>query len=111
MTWKRKENKYLGVNNLSDKETKENKELKSKPQIDQYLMSVPEHGKYLGLENVSKLYYVLFNIDFLYRFIGFKRLLRQFRNIGFVPLHPVQGAGSQLEAIQQRQILPNKRTQ
>ena len=55
MTWKRKENKYLGVNNLSDKETKENKELKSKPQIDQYLMSVPEHGKYLGLENVSKL--------------------------------------------------------
>ena len=28
MGWKRKENKYLGINNLSEKETKDNKELK-----------------------------------------------------------------------------------
>jgi hypothetical protein len=53
MNWKKRENKYLGVNSITDKESKEQKELEKSKKIDQYLSRFPENEKYLGFENVS----------------------------------------------------------
>ena len=53
MNWKKRENKYLGANSITDKEAKEQKELDKSKKIDQYLSKFPDNEKYLGFENVS----------------------------------------------------------
>ena len=53
MGWKKKENKFLGNNSLSDREFKEKRELDQKKKVDQYIGKFPANENYLGFENVS----------------------------------------------------------
>ena len=59
--WKKKENKYMGINSISEKESKDLKDLKTKAQIDQYISAVPDNGRYLGFENVSNLFNTIYS--------------------------------------------------
>lgn len=53
MNWKKRENKYLGPNSLSDREMKEQRDLDNKSKTEQYLSKFPQNEKFLGFENVS----------------------------------------------------------
>lgn len=44
----------MGVNSLAERELKDQKEMKNKLQIEQYLTKFPESEKHLGFENVRK---------------------------------------------------------
>ena len=52
--WKKKENKYLGMQSLTEREQKDTKDMKQRMHVDQYLSKFPESEKFLGFENVSK---------------------------------------------------------
>ena len=58
----------MGVNSLAERELKDQKEMKNKLQVEQYLTKFPESEKHLGFENVRK--------QFIYfYFLGLKCLL------------------------------------
>ena len=52
--WKKKENKYLGMQSLTEREQKDTKDMKQRMHVDQYLSKFPESEKFLGFENVSE---------------------------------------------------------
>lgn len=55
LNFKKRENKYMGPNSLTIKETDELKEMDKRSQLEQYLTKFPDNEKYLGFENVSLL--------------------------------------------------------
>jgi len=53
MHWKKRENKFLGANSITERENKEIKHLDKKNKTDQFISKFPENEKFLGFENVS----------------------------------------------------------
>ncbi len=62
----------MGVNSLAERELKDQKEMKNKLQIEQYLIKFPESEKHLGFENDSNVCYINSAIQMLYQCVPFR---------------------------------------
>ena len=66
LSWKKRENKFLGEKSISTREQQADKDLEKKSETEKYLLSFPPDEKYLGFENDSNICYANSAIQVLY---------------------------------------------